>query len=257
MRIPAVNVSFEGAKRSSDGNTAIGGYEPFHGIAREYEHTYSCEWFSLISRFSMTLKIYGNMRSSAFRVVWAAEELGLSYELHEIEVEDCASDKELAVLNPNRKIPVIEDGDVVLWESMAINLYLARKSGGELAPKDEIEDAQMQMWSFWVSNECVSDCMTVLAHSVLIPEDERSTEALEAALRRLGRPLEVLNEHLVTTGFVINARFTIADLNIASVFGWLVAASIDLAAYPSILAWFKRCSDRSAAKKCSAMAAGV
>ena len=161
------------------------------------------------------------------------------------------------LLNPNRKIPVIEDGDVVLWESMAINLHLARKSGGELAPKDEIEDAQMQMWSFWVSSECILDCMTVLAHSVLMPEDERSTEALEAALHRLGRPLEVLNNHLEITGFVINARFTIADLNIASVIGWLAEASIDLAAYPNILAWIERCSDRSAAKKCIAMAAGV
>lgn len=205
----------------------------------------------------MVLKIYGNMRSSTFRVVWAAEELGFKYQLHEIEVEDCPKDQLLTELNPNRKIPVIEDGNVVLWESMAINLYLARKCGGELAPKDPVEDAQMQMWSMWVNNECVADSMTVLAHSVLLPEPKRSAEACEAALSRLHRPLDVLNEHLSTTGFVINARFTIADLNIASVIGWLVAANTDLAVYPNILDWLMLCNDRPAAKKCTAMAAGL
>lgn len=203
----------------------------------------------------MTLKIYGNMRSSAFRVVWTAEELGLTYQLHEIGVENCPTDKMLAALNPNRKIPVIEDNGVVLWESMAINLYLVRRNGGELAPKNQIEDAQMQMWSFWVSNECVTDCMTVLAHAALLPDSERSAETLEAASKRLHRPLAVLNEHLSDTGFIVNTRFTVADLNVASVVGWLAAANTDLASYPNILDWLKRCEDRPAARRCSIKAA--
>ena len=205
----------------------------------------------------MTLKIYGNMRSSTFRVVWAAEELGLDYRLAEIETEACSSDPTLASLNPNKKIPVIDDDGMILWESMAINLYLARMAGGALAPGNNVEDAEMQMWSFWVSGECLTDCFGVLSHTVLLPEAQRSIEAVQASMARLKQPLAVVDNHLGQHGHLVGQRFTIADLNVASVIGWLAAADRDLAAYPHLSTWLAACAGRPAAKKCSSMAAGL
>ena len=205
----------------------------------------------------MTLKIYGNMRSSTFRVVWAAEELGLDYRLVEIETEACSSDPTLASLNPNKKIPVIDDDGTILWESMAINFYLARKVGGPLAPKNDVEDAEMQMWSFWVSGECLTDCFGVLSHTVLLPEERRSIETVQASMARLQRPLGVVDGHLGQHQYLVGHRFTIADVNVASIIGWLAATDRDLAAYPHLSTWLAECAGRPAAKKCSSMAAGL
>lgn len=204
----------------------------------------------------MTCEIHGNLQSSAFRVVWAAEELGIDYRLVEIRTEDCAESDALAALNPNRKIPVLVDGDTVLWESMAINLYLARRQGGSLAPGSSVEDAPMQMWSLWVSNECLADCFSVLSHAVLLPVADRSPAVSAEALGRLARPLRVLDDHLgASGGFVVGRRFTVADVNLASVIGWLRAARSDLTGWPHVLDWLKACEERPAAKRCAGMAA--
>ena len=198
----------------------------------------------------MTLKIYGNMSSSAFRVVWAAEELGLDYDLIDIATDQCATDERLARLNPNKKIPVIDDDGIVLWESMAINLYLAKKTGGDLAPRHPVEDAQMQMWSYWVSIECVMDCFAVLNHTTLLPETQRKPDLAQAALSRLQAPLAVLDDQLTHRAYLIDDRFTIADLNVASIIGWLTGAGTDLSAHPNVADWMTRCSSRPAARKC-------
>lgn len=198
----------------------------------------------------MTLKIYGNMSSSAFRVVWAAEELGLDYELIDIPIDQCAKDETLASLNPNGKIPVIDDDGVVLWESMAINAYLANKAGGDLGPRNAVEDAQMQMWGYWISIDIQKDCYAVLAHRMLLAETEREPQTAQDALTRLDRPLRVLNDHLAHQPYLIGDRFTIADVNVASIIGWVTAAGENLENHPNVANWMTRCSNRPAARKC-------
>lgn len=198
----------------------------------------------------MTLKIYGNMNSSTFRVVWAAEELGLDYELIDIPIDQCATHPILARLNPNRKIPVIDDEGVVIWESMAINSYLAKKAGGDLAPLDAVEEAQVQMWGYWISIDIQKDCYAVLAHSQLLPESKRQPSAADDAMDRLDKPFRVLNDHLGRQLYLMGERFTIADLNVASVIGWVTAAGADINNYPNLAAWMTRCSNRPAARKC-------
>jgi glutathione S-transferase len=203
----------------------------------------------------MALKIYGNMHSSAFRCVWAAEELELKYELVHVSTDTCGENDLLFSLNPNRKIPAIDDDGFVLWESMAINHYLARKTGGTLAPANGAEDAKMQMWSFWVSGECLADCFAVLSHVALLQTADRSEVALQASTKRLAGPLKVLETHLESNRFLVGGRFTISDLNVASVLGWLAAARSDLSEYPRLSDWLHQASSRPAAKKCAAMAA--
>ena len=87
----------------------------------------------------MTLKIYGIARSRAFRNIWLAEELGLDYEVIDIAPTDAHTDERLRALNPNARVPAIDDDGVVIWESIAINLYLAGKHRGELSADDAAE----------------------------------------------------------------------------------------------------------------------
>jgi glutathione S-transferase len=76
-------------------------------------------------------------------------------------------------------------------------------------------------------------------------------------MARLQRPLAVVDGHLGQHGHLVGQRFTMADLNVASVIGWLAAADRDLAAYPDLSTWLAECAGRPAAKKCTAMAAGL
>ena len=97
----------------------------------------------------MSLRIYGVARTRAFRALWIAHELGLAYEHLPVEIGDAgARTPEFLALNPNGRLPVIVDGDFVLWESLAITLYLAKKySAGRLQPNLLEADAQTLQWS--------------------------------------------------------------------------------------------------------------
>ena len=82
----------------------------------------------------MTLKIYGAARSRAFRVLWVAEELGLAYEHVPVEIAQASQDPTYLEVNPNGRIPAIDDDGFRLFESLAITQYLVRKHGGPLQP---------------------------------------------------------------------------------------------------------------------------
>ena len=80
----------------------------------------------------MPLEIYGVARSRAFRTLWMAGELGLDYRLIKVDFADGGTRRpEFLAINPNGHVPVIDDDGFRLWESMAINLYLAKKYGGD------------------------------------------------------------------------------------------------------------------------------
>src|SRR6202040_1603837 len=104
---------------------------------------------------SMALKIYGIPRSRAFRTMWMAKELGLDYENIPIDfANDGTRTPEYLAINPNGHVPAIDDDGFILWESMAINLYLAKKyGGGDLYPVLFEDEARTWQWSFWGMTE--------------------------------------------------------------------------------------------------------
>ena len=107
------------------------------------------------------IEIFGTMRSRATRCVWAAEELGLAYELVNVDTGK-GEQKQTGYLaiNPNAHIPAMRDGDLTMFESLAINLYLAKKADGPLAPATLAEDALMTMWSIWASKIKMARALT-------------------------------------------------------------------------------------------------
>ena len=156
----------------------------------------------------MPLKIYGVLRSRASRVVWLAYETGIPFELAPVIQAYRLSDPnalgaplntaspEFRAVNPNGLIPTIDDDGFVLHESLAINLYLAKKHGGPLAPVDVREDGLMTMWSLWAATECEPHTLQVLYHRLSRPEKERDPAVAEAAVSALRRPFGVLDAAL-------------------------------------------------------------
>jgi glutathione S-transferase len=195
------------------------------------------------------IKVYGISQSRALRPLWVLEELGLPYELVKTNFATGDTRKpEYLKINPNGHVPALVDGDLTLWESLAINLYLADKYGkGKLAPASERDRALTLQWSFWAMTECEPHLLVRLLHSAGVPayKDEARARAAEEALQA---PLRVLDAHLEGRDYLLGSQFGIADLNVAGVLLWSKPGKVDLSKYPRAGAWLGRCTARPALK---------
>jgi glutathione S-transferase len=177
------------------------------------------------------------------------EELGLGYDHIQTNFTTDVKKPDYLALNPNGHIPTLVDGDTVIWESMAINLYLARKYDQGLWPTTLEDEGRAFQWSFWAMTEVEEPLLTALMHRMFLPENERDPAKAEDALKRLQKPLAVLEGELEGKDYLVENRFTVADLNVASVLAWSALAGADLSAYPRVQGWAGRCSSRPAAAK--------
>lgn len=208
----------------------------------------------------MALTIYGIQASRAVRPLWAATELGLAFEHVQTDYREGATrSPDFLALNPNGHIPVVIDhrpeGDVTVWESMACTLYIARQHGKpdgvNLVPATPREDADALRWSFWTVTEVEKDALTVLMHRLVMQAEQRKPELAHAAEQRLKVPLRVLEQHLAQQqargeSHIAAARFTVADLCVASVLLWVRAARELMADFPLVSAWLHQCLSRPA-----------
>ena len=206
------------------------------------------------------LKIYGVKNSRASRTLWMCRELGLTYEQLQVSFADgSAKTPEYLAVNPNGKIPAIDDDGFRLWESMAINFYLAKKYQSPLAPQNFQDEALMLQWSFWVVTEVEKLLLTVLLQRMEFPPDSqagkyfrernpKNPEAEKQAIDGLAKQFGVLNAHLADRDYLLGAQFTLADLNVASVVSWAAASKLDVSATPHLQAWLQRCLSRPAAR---------
>ena len=155
------------------------------------------------------LTIYGVYRSRASRNIWLAEELGLPFKLVPVTQHYRLPDPmapgaplntrspDFLKVNPNGHVPTIEDDGLVLHESLAINLYLARKHGGALAPANVGEDGEMTMWALWAATELESQALAIQYHRVggAAVKDPKVADAAVVALRG---PFAVLDSDLAS-----------------------------------------------------------
>jgi glutathione S-transferase len=194
------------------------------------------------------LKIYGTTRSRANRVIWMAEELGLAYETISVDLT-APRDAAFLAVNPNGRLPAIDDDGFHLFESMAINLYLAKKHGGPLAPRDTREDAKMTQWSFWAVTELEKPGLDYLMHTMFLPPEKRDASVPPKALETLKKPVAVLDQALEPTGHLVGGRFTAADVNVGNFVAYLASAREFLGQYPQVAKFVSEIVARPAFKK--------
>jgi glutathione S-transferase len=207
------------------------------------------------------LTIYGVYRSRASRNIWLAHEIGLpfrhvpviqAYRLADPNAPGVplhTRSPEFLKVNSNGHIPSVDDGGLVLHESLAINLYLARKYGGAIGPADAAEDGRMSMWALWAATEAEPHALQVLYHRAGKSPAERDPAVALAAIEALRRPFAVLDQALAQSGFLVGGRFTVADLNVAEVVRYALPAPELFEAVPTVRAWLETCHARPAFRR--------
>lgn len=196
------------------------------------------------------IKIYGAPQSSAGRCYMMLEECGLKYERIALNMQ--AKEHKSAdymKLNPNGKVPTIIDGDLVLWESLAINNYLAEKYKPELLGKTVEDRAHVMKWSVWAAVELQPPLVDILIQTFFVPEAQRDQALINRAKSTYPKFLDVLEQHLSNRKFLVGNEFTLADLNVASVASIPLSLKFDMSAYKNIMSWLQQVQSRPAFKR--------
>ena len=196
----------------------------------------------------MALKIYGPPQTRVTRTLWMAHELGLDFDSDPGFDENQTPSAELLAANGMGQSPTIDDDGFTLAQSMAINVYLAKKHG-KLAPATLEDEAQTLRWSFFAMTAVEPGLLDVLKHKFGVMGYEQDDDAAKVAAEPLERPFNVLNDALEGRDYLVGDAFSVADVNVASVLSWASMGGLDFAAQPNVAAWLGRCFGREAARK--------
>ena len=202
-----------------------------------------------------TIKLIGKAASRVMRPIWMLEELrtngsalqGITYEHDPISYEDPNLLKPPYVeLNPNGRVPILIVDDFVVYESLAINLYLAEKFNSPLSLNNVEERALANQWAMWSLTEIEESIYDWALHTHLKPEADRDPKIAAACLKTLERPFAALEASLAGKHYLVGHRFSVVDLNTACVM--YRCLTMDLAQWPNINTWLARCWARESAK---------
>ena len=171
----------------------------------------------------MAIKIYGDAGSGSLRRVNTAAKI-MSIELERVNVDlfkgESQTDAFKSRLNPHGLTPVLEDGDTILWEASAINLYLAGKVRSPLAGNTEAERFQVLQWMFWSGEQWRTFTTTIFDERVGktimgVPKNDSLIAFAEGKIRAAAK---VLDRHLEGRQFMVGQALTFADIDIAAPF---------------------------------------
>jgi glutathione S-transferase len=195
----------------------------------------------------MAIKIYGDPGSGSLRrVTSAAAIMGIDIERVYIDLFKGESHTpEFLKLNPHGLTPVMVDGDVVLYEASAINIYLAETVGSELLGTTPAERYQILQWMFWSGEQWrIFGTLTfderIGKRFMGQPEDE---SIVRLAFAKIRAAAAVLDAHLAERQFIIGERLTLADIDIAAPFSQSARTKVRFSEFPNLVAWQQRLLD--------------
>lgn len=202
----------------------------------------------------MSITFFYSPQSSASRVHWTLEELGVPYEKVKLDLRAGDQRKpEFLAINPNGKVPAVVVDGTPMFESAAIQIFLGERYGVEkgLWPAaGASERAQALSWLLWNQVTLGAAFIRYFQNtSAWIPAELHHAPTAEAAMKDVHAALALLEARLNGREFVVGDRFTIADLDLAAQCGWAIPmAKIDVSAYPSLQAWLGRTTGRAGFK---------
>lgn len=201
------------------------------------------------------ITIYGSTASRAARCMWVLEELGLPYRQDKISIKEGEHrSPSFLAINPAGKVPALADGDVVLSESFAINLYLAQQYGQDrLWPLDAQSQARVLQWSFWAASEMDSQVGPLFMEMIVKTTEERDLAQIERINAYLVPRLAYLDQALTGRSYLLGDRFTLADINVGVVIAAFYMLKVDFTAYPQIGRWWADLRARPARQRVDAM----
>ena len=202
------------------------------------------------------LKLYGQYRSRAFRVAWLLKESGIPYEHVNVTINvegATCKDPAYVALNPNARVPTIDDDGFVLWESAAINLYLAEKYRSPLWPMDMQGKGRAYQWAFFIANDVEPHMITVMQNRLMFAPEKRNPALADAADEKLQPRLQVLDDFLRKNAFFDIDRWGLADFMVASVCYSFTVMKYDLSKFPHFQKWLMASIERPKAKEARAL----
>ncbi|CAM3941498.1 glutathione S-transferase family protein [Bordetella muralis] len=192
----------------------------------------------------MTIKIYGDPGSGSLRrVTTAAKIMGVDIQRMNVDLFKGESHTpEFLQLNPHGLTPVLQDGDTVIWEASAINLYLAEKANSDLLGRTHTERWEVLQWMFW-SGEQWRVFSTLLFNEwagATLMGKPRTDAIVDLLTTNIRNAAAVLNAHLEKRSFIVGDALTLADIDIAAPFSQYKRTGAPFDEFPNLIAWQER-----------------
>ncbi|WP_339542805.1 glutathione S-transferase family protein [Pseudomonas sp. JAI120] len=197
------------------------------------------------------LKIWGRKNSSNVRkALWCAEELGLDYEAIDAGGAFGVVDTpQYRALNPNGRVPMIEDGDFVLWESNTIVRYLCAKHASAFYPSDLQVRASAEKWMDWTTSTLAEPFKAVFWGIVRTPEEKRNWDSINAGRQACIDALSTVDSALAHQPYLSGDTFGIGDIPLGCfIYAWF-EMPIERPSMPHLEAWYQRLQQRPAYRK--------
>lgn len=200
------------------------------------------------------LKIWGRANSvNVQKVLWICDELGMPFERIDAGgAFGIVESPEFRKLNPNGRVPTLEDGDFVLWESNAIIRYLAMKAGASVTiyPQDIRDRARVERWLDWSLASLQPAERPMFWGVVRTPPEKRNMAEIEASRDATAKCWAIVDGHLEGREFVEAGCFTLADIVLgAFVHRWYGMKGLELPEFRNLAAWYERLMQRPAYRK--------
>lgn len=194
------------------------------------------------------LTIYGRVNSvNVQKVLWCLAELELPYTRIDAGLEHGKNTEPwYLALNPNGRVPLMQDGSFTLWESNTIVRYLAAKHGtGSLCPASPETRALAERWMDWQLSTLVGPVSVVFQNLFRRPAAERDMAAVARNVPEANRAMAVLDAHLTSQPYVAGGAFTMGDIPVgATAHRWLEIPGIDRPPFEAVRAWRERLAER-------------
>ncbi len=147
-------------------------------------------------------------------------------------------------LNPNQKMPTLQDGELVLWESNAILMYLASKRPDSgMWPLRSTEQADVLRWMFWESAHWDAESIGMVVYEkrsrTVLSQGTADPAFVARGEQNFGRFASVLNQALERRRWLVGGQVTIADFSVGGLVPSAEALGLPLAQYPNVLRWYE------------------
>lgn len=193
------------------------------------------------------LKLWGRTNSiNVMKVLWCLDEIGIDYKRVDAGMQyGVVNEDHYGDLNPNRKVPTLEDGELVLWESNVIVRYLCAKyASGSLCPEDPGTRALSDQWMDWQQTSIHPDVTYIFWGAVRNSPDHQDPKRIDAAMKNLNAMWSLLDAHLAERQFVAGDSLTMGDIPVGCAAWRWFNLDIERPELPNVAAWHERLKQR-------------
>ncbi|TWG93386.1 glutathione S-transferase [Mesorhizobium sp. J18] len=195
------------------------------------------------------ITVHGRASSANVQIVmWTIAELGLPYRRIDVSGPYGGNDTpEFLAMNPNGLVPVIQDGDLTMFESAAIMRYLGATYGDDTFwPKDPSRRASLDMWAEWAKTTFVPAIVPIFSQMVRTREVDRNMALVENSAKQLAKVAKIADARIGNGPFLAGAALTFADIVFAHQLYRYFTLDFDRAETPNLEAYYERLAQRPA-----------